>query len=182
MNSNQKIYVIIPAINEEQSIRKVLADIPKIVNEVIVVDNGSQDNTPKAAAQNGAVVLNEKERGYGAACLKGLEYLFNKKINDNDIIVFLDGDYSDYPQELTNIITPIIDENFEMVIGSRILGKRLGKTTQGALLPQAVFGNWLSTLLIKIIWGYKFTDLGPFRAVRAISLEKMKGAHLPRKY
>lgn len=173
MNGNHKIYVIVPAINEELSIGKVLDEIPLIAKETIVVDNGSTDNTPKIAANHGAIVLKEIERGYGAACLKGLDYLFSKRINENDIIVFLDGDYSDYPQELTNVIKPIIDENYDMVIGSRILGKKLGKTAKGSLLPQAIFGNWLSTLLISLIWDYRFTDLGPFRAIKAVSLKKM---------
>jgi glycosyltransferase involved in cell wall biosynthesis len=171
-----QIFVIIPVLNEEHSILKVINDIPEnLVTEVIVVDNGSTDNTAAVALSGGAVVLTERERGYGAVCLKGLDYIF-KKTKDNDIIVFLDGDYSDYPGEMTQIVKPVLEGNAELVIGSRVSGKRLGKAEDGSLLPQAVFGNWLSAKLIKLLWGYKFTDLGPFRAVKASSLKRMKMA------
>lgn len=170
----KNIYVLIPAINEEQSIGKVIKDISlKSVKEIIVVDNGSADNTINVARNSGATVLKEIEHGYGAACLKGLTYIFDK-CQSEDIIVFLDGDYSDYPEEMNNIVSPIINSGYDFVIGSRILGKKLGKTKTGALLPQALFGNWLSTKLIKLIWKYSFTDLGPFRAVKATVLRKMK--------
>jgi len=170
----KNIYVLIPAVNEEQSIGKVINDIPlKLVREIIVVDNGSKDNTIQVAKKNGATVLQENETGYGAACLKGLDYIFDKCCSE-DIVVFLDGDYSDYPEEMNDIVSPIINLNYEFVIGSRILGKKLGKAETGALLPQAIFGNWLSTKLIKLIWKYSFTDLGPFRAIRTASLQKLK--------
>ncbi|MDQ3194534.1 MAG: glycosyltransferase family 2 protein [Bacteroidota bacterium] len=170
-----KIFIIIPAINEEQSIAKVINDIPKkAVTEIIVVDNGSSDNTMAEAESAGATVLKENERGYGAACLKGIQYINTKKTDSDDIIVFLDGDYSDYPGQMTKVIKPITEENYDMVIGSRILGRKSGTVENGALLPQAVFGNWLSTRLIKLIWNYSYTDLGPFRAVKISALKKMK--------
>lgn len=171
------IFVIIPAINEEQSIGKVIDDIPREnVREIMVVDNGSSDNTITAAENAGATVLIENNRGYGNACLKGMEHVYKSNPSDDDIIVFLDGDYSDYPGEMTKITEPIIKEDYDMVLGSRILGMKEGLTEEGALLPQALFGNWLSTRLIKLIWNYSFTDLGPFRAVKISSLEKMKMA------
>ena len=168
-------YTLIPAVNEESSIGKVLVEIPDIVSEKIVINNGSIDKTAKVARENGATVINETERGYGAACLKGLNYVF-LKANDDDVIVFLDGDYSDFPEEMIQIIKPIIEDGADMVIGSRITGAKLGKAEAGALLPQALFGNWLSTKLIKLIWNYNFTDLGPFRAIKVSALKQMKMA------
>lgn len=171
------IFVIIPAINEEQSIGKVIDDIPREnVREIMVVDNGSSDNTITAAENAGATVLIENNRGYGNACLKGMEHVYKSNPSDDDIIVFLDGDYSDFPGEMTKITEPIFIEDYDMVLGSRILGMKEGLTEEGALLPQALFGNWLSTRLIKLIWNYSFTDLGPFRAVKISSLKKMKMA------
>lgn len=163
MIEEKKIVVIIPAVNEEESLPSVLNDIPDFVDEIVVVDNGSSDNTPDAAGSNGATVLTENERGYGAACLKGIDYISGKKY---DIVVFLDGDYSDHPEETELVVKPIIENNFDMVIGSRMIGKR----EKGAMLPQALFGNWLSTFLIKLFWKYEFTDLGPFRAIKYKSL------------
>jgi len=159
-----KIDVIIPAFNEQQSIGLVLGDIPLgIVNEVVVVNNNSTDNTAEVAAGKGATVLFEPEKGYGNACLKGLEYLKSKDISDHpDIVVFLDGDYSDYPEELVYLIKPIIEDEYDLVIGSRTTGKK----EKGAMLPQAVFGNFLATLLIKLLYSVEFTDLGPFRAIK----------------
>lgn len=169
-----KIYVIIPALNEEKSIGRVLNDIPEnFVTEVVVSDNGSTDNTAEVSKQYEATVTSENERGYGAACLKAMFYL-SSKARDEDIIIFLDGDYSDYPEEMISLTEPIVKENYDLVIGSRILGKKNGMTEAGSLLPQAVFGNHLSVFLINLIWGYKFTDLGPFRAIRYGSLIKMK--------
>lgn len=163
---NPKILVIIPAYNEEGSIGKVLADIPEdLVSEVVVVNNASTDNTPQEAKSHGATVIDEPERGYGRACLRGIEYA--KALEKRpDIIVFIDGDYSDYPEEMTELVKPIIEQEFDMVIGSR----KLGKAEPGALLPQARFGNALATTLIKWLYGVKFTDLGPFRAIK---LEKL---------
>ncbi len=159
MHHNPKISVIIPALNEEESIGQVLNDIPgEIVEEVIVVDNGSNDNTVTVALSLGASVVMEPLKGYGAACLRGISTLKQ----DTDIVVFLDADYSDYPQDLHSVVKPIIDDNAEMVIGSR----RSGIREKGALLPQAIFGNKLATFLIWIFWGFKYTDLGPFRAIK----------------
>ena len=158
------ISVIIPAFNEQQSIGFVLGDIPsEIVNEVVVVNNNSTDNTAEIAAGKGATVLFEPEKGYGSACLKGLDYLESKDNSDNpDIVVFLDADYSDHPEELSSLIKPIIEDDYDLVIGSRMKGKK----EKGALLPQAVIGNFLATLLIKLLYSVKFTDLGPFRAIK----------------
>jgi len=173
-----EIYVIIPAINEEASIAKVINDIPEnFVKEVVVIDNGSVDNTIETASNAGATVLTEPIKGYGAACLKGMDHIF-AKCKDEDVIVFIDGDYSDYPEEMKKIAAPVANENYDMVIGSRILGKKLGMTEEDSLLPQAEFGNWLSTALIKLFWKYEFTDLGPFRAVKVSSLKKMKMADM----
>ena len=159
MHHNLKISVIIPALNEEESIGQVLNDIPgEIVEEVIVVDNGSNDNTVTAAKSHGASVILEPLKGYGAACLRGISMLRQ----DTDIVVFLDADYSDYPQELHTVVKPIVTGKAEMVIGSRMSGAR----EKGALLPQAVFGNKLATFLIRLFWGFKYTDLGPFRAIK----------------
>ncbi len=156
-----KIKVIIPAYNEQNSIANVINDIPDIVNEIIVVSNNSTDDTGINAKQSGATVLTENQKGYGYACLKGIEYIANLN-NNPDIIVFLDGDYSDYPEELTKIVEPIIEDNIDFVIGARV--KRLRE--QGSMTPQQVFGNWLATFLMKLMFGAKFTDLGPFRAIK----------------
>jgi glycosyltransferase involved in cell wall biosynthesis len=154
--------VIIPAINEENSIAKVIAGIPKsLVSEVIVSDNGSSDNTPEMARQAGATVLIEPTKGYGSACLKAIEYV--KSLEEKtDIIVFLDADYSDYPEEMTKIIAPIIEEDLDLVIGSRVLGAM----QKGSMTFPQIFGNWLSTRSIDLFFGIKFTDLGPFRAIK----------------
>jgi len=159
MHHNPKISIIIPALNEEESIGRVLNDIPgEIVEEVIVVDNGSSDNTVTVSKGLGVNVILEPLKGYGAACLRGISILKQ----DTDIVVFLDADYSDYPQDLHTVVKPIIDDDAEMVIGSRMLGVR----KKGALLPQAIFGNKLATFLIRLFWGFKYTDLGPFRAIK----------------
>ncbi len=159
MHHNPIISVIIPALNEEESIGQVLNDIPgEVVAEVIVVDNGSSDNTVTVAQSLGANVVLEPLKGYGAACLRGISILKQ----DTDIVVFLDADYSDYPQDLHTVVKPIINDNAEMVIGSRMSGAR----EKGALLPQAIFGNKLATFLIRLFWGFKYTDLGPFRAIK----------------
>jgi glycosyltransferase involved in cell wall biosynthesis len=156
-----KIKVIIPAFNEQDSIVNVINDIPDIVEEVIVVSNNSTDNTEINARNAGATVLTENKKGYGYACLKGMEYIAKEETKPN-IIVFLDGDYSDYPEELTKIVAPILKDDIDFVIGARI--KRLRE--QGSMTPQQVFGNWLATFLMKIIFSAKFTDLGPFRAIK----------------
>ena len=158
---SQIIRVIIPAYNEEQSIAKVINDIPQIVSEIIVVDNNSNDFTSKEAKIAGATVIHEKRLGYGYACLKGLEFICNNNYT-TDIVVFLDGDYSDYPEELVKIINPIINRNVDFVLGSRI--KRLREV--GAMMPQQIFGNWLATHLMKLFFNANYTDLGPFRAIK----------------
>jgi len=154
--------VIIPVYNEEDSIGKVISEIPDtIVRNVVVCNNGSKDRTASVAESHGAIVVHQPEKGYGNACLKGMDYIANLEIKP-DIIVFLDGDYSDYPSEMVDLIKPIVTENVDMVIGSRALGEM----QSGAMMPQQIFGNWLATTLIRIIYSYEFTDLGPFRAIK----------------
>ncbi|NNF22425.1 MAG: glycosyltransferase [Saprospiraceae bacterium] len=166
------IDVIIPAFNEEKSIVHVIHDIPEnLVRDILVCNNNSTDRTKEVALQAGATVLDETRKGYGSACLKGLAYIENKEIKP-DIVVFVDGDYSDYPQQLPQLIQPILDDDMEMVIGSRALGK----LEKGSMQIQQIFGNWLATTLIKMIYGYEFTDLGPFRAVTYEALKKMEMA------
>ncbi|WP_397445224.1 glycosyltransferase family 2 protein [Polaribacter sp. R77954] len=155
------IKVIIPAYNEQDSIGNVIQDIPNIVDEVIVISNNSTDDTELNAKNAGATVLSEVRKGYGYACLKGMEHINNQK-QKPDIIVFLDGDYSDYPEQLTEIIHPIVKDDIDFVVGARI--KKLRET--GAMTPQQVFGNWLATFLMKLFFGAKFSDLGPFRAIK----------------
>ncbi len=162
------VYVIIPAFNESQSIGKVIADIPDLVNETIVVNNASTDNTEIIAKEHGATVLRENRKGYGYSCLKGIDYL-QTKANANDIIVFLDGDYSDFPDQISMLITPILESNFDMVIGSRALGVR----EPGSMLFQQIAGNWLATALIKLFYNAHFTDLGPFRAIQWKALQQI---------
>ena len=163
------IKVIIPAYNEQDSIAKVIAEIPKNVKEIIVVNNNSSDQTVNNAKNAGATVLTENNRGYGFACLKGLEYISNQD-NKPDIVVFLDGDYSDYPEELTKVVAPILNDDIDFVIGSRV--KELREA--GSMTPQQVFGNWLATFLMKLFFGAKFTDLGPFRAIKYQKLLQLK--------
>ena len=163
------IKVIIPAYNEADSIAHVIKDIPKIVNEVIVVSNNSNDDTEINAKNAGATVLIENNRGYGYACLKGMDYISKQDIKPN-IIVFLDGDYSDYPEELTKIVAPIINDNIDFVIGSRVKELR----EKGSMTVPQIFGNWLATTLMSIIFRAKFTDLGPFRAIKYDKLLDLK--------
>ena len=162
--SISSISVIIPGFNEEQAIGKVLDEIPPSVAEVIVVDNGSTDGTASVARQRGATVVDEPIRGYGRACLRGIAALDNP-----DIVVFLDGDYSDFPDEMPFLYEPIAAGSADLVIGSRVLGVR----ERGALLPQARFGNWLATRLIRWLFGVSFTDLGPFRAIGYEALQRL---------
>lgn len=163
------VKVIIPAFNEENGIRQVLKDIPyDLVNEVIVVNNASTDQTSLIAEKEGATVLTEPQKGYGRACLKGLGYI-NELKEKPEVIVFLDADYSDYPEEMIKLLAPINSGKADLVIGSRALGKR----QKGSMTPQQIFGNFLATKLIRLFYGIKFTDLGPFRAVRYDTLLKM---------
>ena len=155
------IKVIIPAYNEADSIGLVIAAIPDIVEEVIVVSNNSTDATEANAAAAGATVLQENRKGYGYACLKGMQYI-SEQSNKPDIIVFLDGDYSDYPSELVRIVQPIIEDNKDFVVGARVKESR---ETGSMTFPQ-IFGNWLATSLMKLFFNSTFTDLGPFRAIK----------------
>ena len=164
MDSPPAIAVVIPALDEEQAIGKVLRDIPEGARQVVVVDNGSRDRTAEVARGLGAEVVAEPRRGYGQACLTGIAQL-----DRPDIVVFLDGDYSDYPEEMSELVAPLLPGEADLVIGSRTLGQR----EKGALLPQARFGNWLSTLLIRLLFGVSFTDLGPFRALRFDALQRL---------
>lgn len=164
------IDVIIPVYNESDAIGKVINEIPRhLVRHIVVCNNGSTDDTASVASAHGAIVVNQSLKGYGNACLKGMEYVasFEKK---PDIIVFLDGDYSDYPQEMVALVQPIISNQTDLVIGSRALGE----LEDGAMMPQQIFGNWLATTLIRRIYNYHFTDLGPFRAVKYTSLLAMQ--------
>lgn len=158
----KKTVVIIPALNEERSIGQVIGDIPRdLATEIVVVDNGSTDSTAQVASDSGATVIDEGKMGYGQACLAGISYIKSSSYVP-DIIVFLDGDYSDYPQEMKTLISPITEDGYDLVIGSRTIGER----QKGALLPQALVGNYVATRLIKLFYGVSFTDLGPFRAIR----------------
>ena len=164
----KNIKLIIPAYNEQNAIAQVIAEIPELVNEIIVVDNNSNDETTANAKKAGATVLFEQRKGYGYACLKGLEYIANQETKP-DIIVFLDGDYSDYPQDLHALIAPIIEKNIDFVIGARV--KHLRET--GSMTPQQIFGNWLACFLMKLFFKSKFTDLGPFRAIKYDRLQAL---------
>ena len=155
------IKVIIPAFNEANSISKVIKDIPSFVEEIIVVNNNSTDQTAANAHNAGATVINEDRLGYGNACLKGMAYVAALDVKP-EIIVFLDGDYSDYPEELELIVKPILENDIDFVLGSRTRELR----QQGAMMPQQIFGNWLATTLMCIFFRSKFTDLGPFRAIK----------------
>jgi glycosyltransferase involved in cell wall biosynthesis len=167
MHTSLRPAVVIPAFNEESSIALVVGAIPEgYVKEVIVVNNGSTDRTAEVAREAGATVVTELQRGYGAACLRGID---RAVALGADTIVFLDGDFSDYPEEIPTLVREI-ERGFHLVIGSRMMGER----AKGALLPQAIIGNWIATFLIRLFWGCRFTDLGPFRAVRIDSLQRMK--------
>lgn len=164
MRLGQKIAVVIPALNEERAIGHVVADIPAWVDRIIVADNGSRDRTAEVARAAGATVVHEPRPGYGAACLKGIA-----AAGDATIIVFVDGDYSDHPEDMHTLVDPIAADGVDMVIGSRAIGER----EAGSLTPQQLFGNWLATRLIRLIWGVRFTDLGPFRAIRTRALSSL---------
>ena len=162
------IDVVIPALNEERALPYVLADIPRPpVRRIVVADNGSTDATSAIAIENGAEVVHEPERGYGAACLKALAHLAS---DPPDIVVFLDGDYSDHPDELPQLVAPVVSGNAEMVIGSRATGRR----TRGALSPQQRIGNVIASTAFRFLYGVHYTDLGPFRAIRWDTLQALQ--------
>ena len=157
-----KVVAIVPALNEQGSIDRVVAAIPRdLVDEIIVVNNGSTDQTAAAASAAGARVVTEPERGYGAACKAGLD-----TASDADILVYLDGDASDQPEELANVLGPVVRGEADLVIGSRLLGRR----ESGAMPPHAVFGNWLTARLVRLLYGVRISDLGSFRAIRRADL------------
>jgi len=161
-----RVSVIIPTRNEAQAIGRVLSDLPSdLVNEVIVVDNRSSDETPSIASRMGARVISEARRGYGQACLTGLA-----SADAPDVVVFLDGDYSDRPAELPLLLAPIAEGRADITIGSRIAGPR----TPGALPWHALFGNWLAARLITNLYGLRISDLGPFRAARVEALRAVE--------
>lgn len=164
MGQELTIDVLIPAWNEEKSLPLVLQALPQNwVRQVIVCNNGSQDQTAAVAKAAGAIVVDQPERGYGNACLAGMRYLKGLPPSEQpDIVVFLDGDFSDYPEELPNVVAPILKDKKDMVIGSRLLGGM----EPGAMTPPQRFGNWLAPALIRLFYGYRFSDLGPFRAIR----------------
>ena len=164
MYTNLSIAVIIPALNEEESIGKVISAIPEWVDDIIVADNGSTDQTAKAAQAHGARIVTELRRGYGSACLTAI-----KALHSPGIVVFIDGDFSDYPQEMVYLVDSISKGEADMVIGSRVLGNR----QKGSLTHQQVVGNTLACFLIRLIWKFSYTDLGPFRAIRFSSLQKL---------
>ncbi len=160
--STTTIDVVIPAYNEQDAIGSVVADIPSdLVRDIWVVDNGSADATAREAVRAGAHVVHQPQRGYGRACLSGVGVLRHP-----DVVVFLDGDYSDFPGEMRGLVAPILSGQADLVIGSR----NLGRARRGALMPQARFGNWLATRLIRTFFGVRFSGLGPFRAIRYVSL------------
>ena len=157
-----EIIVIIPALDEERAIGNVLAHIPSnIVSEIVVVDNNSSDATAKIALGLGATVVHESRKGYGFACLKGIEYIMSRP-QKTDIVVFLDADYSDCPEEMASLIQPITKQDYDMVIGSRLLGE----SEKGAMPWHQVLGNRIAIMLINALYGVHYTDLGPFRAIK----------------
>jgi hypothetical protein len=165
------VAVIIPARNEEASLPRVLADLPN-VGRVVVVDNGSTDKTAAVAARGGAVVVQEERRGYGSACLCGLAQLEQWAHDDEfspDVVVFLDADYSDHPEVLPQLAGPILSGEADFVLGSRLIGDR----EPGAMPPQSIYGNRLACILMGVLWGVRYTDLGPFRAIRNDALRRL---------
>lgn len=162
MKSSANIIIIIPAFNEENSVGKVIRDIPKkLAREIVVVNNNSNDDTRANAIKEGATVLDEPVQGYGSACLKGIYYAEKLKPQP-DVVVFIDAYYSDHPEEMSRLIEPIINEGYDFVIGSRALGKK----ESGSMTTQQIFGNMLATFLLRLLYGARYTDLGPFRAIK----------------
>ena len=165
MREGKRVGVVIPACDEEQAIGFVLSAIPKWVDCIVVADNGSRDRTGDIAREHGARVVRETSPGYGAACLAGIGAL-----DPVDVIVFVDGDNSDYPEDMANLVDPVLAGAAQMTIGSRVLGM----AEPGSLTPQQRWGNWLATTLIGAIWGVACTDLGPFRAISRSALEGLR--------
>ncbi|MCP3980363.1 MAG: glycosyltransferase [bacterium] len=169
MPSHPTIDVVIPAHDEAGSVGSVLADLPRErLRDVVVVDNASTDGTADVARAAGATVVAEARRGYGSACLAGLARV-GAATPPPDVVVFLDADYSDHPDELPRVVQPILDDRADVVVGSRVLGD----ADPGALLLQARFGNWLAARLIRALYGLRVSDLGPFRAVRWDALQRL---------
>ena len=166
---NSIVDVIIPAHNEESSISYVINDIPsKWIRHIIVSENNCSDRTAEMAENAGAIVVSENRKGYGYACLKGIQFVKNLEIKP-DILVFIDGDYSDYPEQLPELVKPIERDGFDLVIASRALGE----LENGAMTIPQIFGNWLATTLIRLFYQVSFTDLGPFRAIKYDQLMKI---------
>lgn len=164
MRHNHKVGVVIPALNEAGAIGNVIEAIPSWVDQIVVADNGSEDETAAIAQGLGATVTHQPDGAYGAACLAGIAAL-----EPCDVVVFVDGDYSDFPGQMDRLVDPISLEQADIVIGSR----PLGRCERGALTPQQRFGNALACFLINLFWGHKYTDLGPFRAIRADALRQI---------
>lgn len=154
--------VIIPAYNEEEAVGLVVNDVPReLVRNIIVVNNASSDGTSAMARSSGAIVVDQPERGYGNACLMGMEYIRSDHTAP-DVIVFLDADHSDHPEQMPALLAPIEKDEADLIIGSRTLGNR----ERGSMMPQQILGNWIATRLMEFLYGVRFTDLGPFRAIR----------------
>lgn len=168
MIEGHTVAVLMPALNEAESLPVVLTRIPDWVDDVVVCDNGSTDETASVARRHGARVVAQSERGYGVACLTAIDALAADQRTPPEIVVFLDADGSDEPQEMRELVAPILDDEAEMVIGSRV-----ARAAPGALTPQARFGNWLATALIRGFWREHYTDLGPFRAIRYDTLQRL---------
>ncbi|MEM1116939.1 MAG: glycosyltransferase family 2 protein [Bacteroidota bacterium] len=166
-----RVVVVIPARDEAASVGTVVRALPA-VDEVVVVDNGSRDGTASVAREAGATVVAEPRAGYGRACLAGLRHVA-ARADAPDVVAFVDADLSDRPEELPALLAPIARDEADLVIGSRVLGQRAGRVEAGALLPQARWGNALACALLRARWGARFTDLGPFRAVRYDALRRL---------
>ncbi len=165
MRDDSRIAVIVPVLNEEESIGKVISNIPDWVDDIVVVDNGSVDRTSDMARSHGARVIEESRRGYGYACLAGI-----KSLEEPDVVVFIDGDFSDYPEEMNLLVDPIVNDDADFVVGSRVTGH----PEPGAQPIQARIGNWLVCKLILLLWQCRYTDLGPFRAIRNSALKELQ--------